>query len=294
MDNGMIKDKDRSCIGLRARIYAALFDIHTRSGRRVERFLIVASLLSVTAIFIESGSPDIFGQIGPHLSVFLLQECVFTLIFTLEYLLRLFTVRRPLRYLFSFFGLVDLITILALFISLLWPEIASEYVMAIRMLRVLRLLRLIKVLRYIGSASVMWESLVSARKKLLLFFGILLILLCLFGGLMYVIEGPEHGFTSLPVSLYWATVTLTTVGYGDITPHTAAGRAVSALLILLGYSLIAIPTGVISSYMTEVMNRRRQLRRCTGCREPGHDYDARFCKQCGLQLPPAAGTKKPD
>jgi len=271
--------------GLRGRVYAALFDVHTRSGQVFERFWILSSLVSVSLVFMESGWPDILGTVDGHTSVFLLLEYIFTLLFTTEYLLRLLTAKRPLRYCISFFGAVDLITVLPLYIYFLWPEIAVQYMMAIRLLRVLRLLRLIKVLRYIGSASVMWDSLFSARKKLLLFFGVLIILLCLFGGLMYVIEGPEHGFTSLPVSLYWAAVTLTTVGYGDITPHTPLGRIVSSILILLGYSLIAIPTGVMSSYMTEVMQRRRRLRICPNCKESGHEQDAHFCKNCGSMLP---------
>lgn len=280
--------------GLRGRIYAALFDVQTTSGHYVERFWILSSLISVVLVFVESGSPGAIVKADDETSLFMLLEYLFTAIFSLEYLLRLITAQRPLRYAFSFFGLVDLITVLPLYIYFLWPEIALQYMMALRLLRVLRLLRLIKVLRYLGSASVMWDSLYSARKKLLLFFGVLIILLCLFGGLMYVIEGPEHGFTSLPVSLYWATVTLTTVGYGDITPHTGLGRIVSSILILLGYSLIAIPTGVMSSYMTEVMQRRRKQRICPDCKECGHENDAQFCKNCGSGLPPESDEKKPD
>ncbi|PRD12958.1 ion transporter [Pantoea coffeiphila] len=282
------------CQGLRGRIYAALFDSHTRSGHYAERFWILSSLISVILVFVESGTPGVIVKADAEISLFILLEYLFTAVFSLEYLLRLITSRHPLHYAFSFFGVVDLITALPLYIYFFWPEIALQYMMALRLLRVLRLLRLIKVLRYIGSASVMWDSLYSARKKLMLFFGVLIILLCLFGGLMYVIEGPEHGFTSLPVSLYWATVTLTTVGYGDITPHTGLGRIVSSILILLGYSLIAIPTGVMSSYMTEVMQRRRKQRICPHCKESGHENDAQFCKSCGSGLPPESDEKKPD
>lgn len=282
------------CQGLRGRIYAALFDSHTHSGHYAERFWILSSLISVILVFVESGTPGVIVKADAEISLFMLLEYLFTAVFSIEYLLRLITSRHPQRYAFSFFGVVDLITALPLYIYFLWPEIALQYMMALRLLRVLRLLRLIKLLRYIGSASVMWDTLYSARKKLMLFFGVLVILLCLFGGLMYVIEGPEHGFTSLPVSLYWATVTLTTVGYGDITPHTGLGRIVSSILILLGYSLIAIPTGVMSSYMTEVMQRRRKLRICPHCKESGHENDAHFCKNCGSDLPPDQDEKKPD
>ncbi|MEJ4044404.1 ion transporter [Erwinia sp. SLM-02] len=269
----------------RARLYAFLFDTRTRSGHLLEMFWILASLLSVALVFVESGLPGAMQTSPSTATVYLLLEYVFTLIFSVEYLLRLTTDPRPLRYAFSFFGIVDLVTVLPLYIYFLWPDMALQFMMAIRLLRVLRLLRLVKVLRYIGSASVMWDSLYSARKKLLLFFGVLMILICLFGGLMYVIEGPEHGFTSLPVSVYWATVTLTTVGYGDITPHTALGRILSTILILLGYSLIAIPTGVMSSYMSDAMQRRRHQRMCHRCKDTRHEMSAHFCKSCGSALP---------
>ncbi|MFG1172405.1 ion transporter [Erwiniaceae bacterium CAU 1747] len=277
----------------RGRLYAFLFDVHTRSGHIFEIFWILASLLSVALVFVESGLPDTMRVSGSSSRAFLLLEYLFTLIFSVEYLLRLATSRHPLRYGFSFYGIIDLITVLPLYIYFIWPDMALQYVMAIRLLRVLRLLRLVKVLRYIGSANVMWDSLYSARKKLLLFFGVLMILICLFGGLMYVIEGPEHGFTSLPVSVYWATVTLTTVGYGDITPHTAPGRILSTVLILLGYSLIAIPTGVMSSYMTEAMHRRRYQRMCYRCKDNRHEVTAHFCKSCGSKLP-EADHSRPD
>lgn len=268
----------------RQRLHLFLFDPHTPSGRLLEIFWIITTLTSVLTLFIESAEPHSVAVKLTEPSFFLLLEYIFTLLFTLEYLLRLYTSPRPLRYAVSFYGIIDLITTLPLYIFWLWPDIALRYMMALRLLRVLRLLRLIKLLRYMGSANVLWDSLVSARKKLFLFFGGVMILLCLFGGLMYVIEGPEHGFTSLPVSLYWAVVTMTTVGYGDITPHTPMGRMISSVLILLGYSLIAIPTGVMSSYMTDVMQRNRHRRRCSECKISGHDDDATFCKRCGGAL----------
>jgi Ion transport protein. len=201
-----------------------------------------------------------------------------------EYLLRLLASQHRTRYIFSFFGMVDLITLLPLYILWLWPEITVEYLTVIRLLRVLRLLRVVKVLRYVDSASLIWETLYSARRKLLLFLGIVMILLCLSGGMMYVIEGPEHGFTTLPVSVYWAVVTMTTVGYGDITPHTTAGRVLASLLILVGYSMIAIPTGVMSAYMTEIMQRRRRHLCCLSCQNTEHIDNARFCQRCGASL----------
>lgn len=268
----------------RHKLYRRLFDVHTPSGRYLSGFWILTALVSVALLFLESGMPQAPHQLGLPNNTYQIFEVIFTLLFTVEYGLRLFTSIKPWRYIFSFFGIIDLVTLLPLYILWLWPEIALQYVTAMRLLRVLRLLRVVKILRYIDSVSVLWQTLLIARKKLLIFFGIVMILLCLFGGMMYVIEGPQHGFINLPVSVYWAVVTMTTVGYGDITPHTPLGRVLTSLLILLGYSIIAIPIGVMSAYMTEVMQQQRIRRYCTGCGARGHDDDARYCKQCGTPL----------
>lgn len=249
----------------------------------LEPFWLLAALGSVVLLFAESATP-VIPLAGYSLLSYQTGEYLFTFIFTVEYLLRLLVSQHRTRYLFSFFGMVDLITLLPLYILWLWPEITVEYLTVIRLLRVLRLLRVVKVLRYVDSASLIWETLYSARRKLLLFLGMVMILLCLSGGMMYVIEGPEHGFTTLPVSVYWAVVTMTTVGYGDITPHTTAGRVLASLLILTGYSMIAIPTGVMSAYMTEIMQRRRRYLHCPSCQNSEHIDNARFCQSCGASL----------
>lgn len=249
----------------------------------LEPFWLLTALGSVAFLFAESVMP-VSPLAGYSLLSYQAGEYLFTFIFTVEYLLRLLANQYRTRYIFSFFGVVDLITLLPLYILWLWPEITVEYLTAIRLLRVLRLLRVVKVLRYFDSASLIWETLYIARRKLLLFLGMVMILLCLSGGMMYVIEGPEHGFTTLPVSVYWAVVTMTTVGYGDITPHTTAGRVLASLLILTGYSVIAIPTGVMSAYMTEIMRRRRKYLRCSSCQNTEHIDNARFCQRCGVLL----------
>ncbi|WP_436883395.1 ion transporter [Enterobacter asburiae] len=251
--------------------------------RFLEPFWLLASLGSVVLLFAESAMPVIPQMRNMFLS-YQTGEYFFTFIFTSEYILRLLSSRCRIKYIFSFFGIIDLITLLPLYILWLWPEIAVEYLTVMRLLRVLRLLRVVKVLRYVESASLIWETLYSARRKLLLFLGMVMILLCLSGGMMYIIEGPENGFTTLPVSVYWAVVTMTTVGYGDITPHTTAGRILASLLILTGYSMIAVPTGVMSAYMTEIMQRRRRHRLCQSCQSIDHSEDARYCQQCGALL----------
>ncbi|WP_332630888.1 potassium channel family protein [Citrobacter sp. ESBL3] len=249
----------------------------------LEPFWLLAALGSVVLLFAESAMPVIPLR-GYSLLSYQSGEYLFTFIFSAEYILRLSGSQHRIRYIFSFFGVIDLITLLPLYVLWLWPEIAVEYLTVMRLLRVLRLLRVVKVLRYFDSASLIWETLYSARRKLLLFLGMVMILLCLSGGMMYVIEGPEHGFTTLLVSVYWAVVTMTTVGYGDITPHTTVGRMLASLLILTGYSMIAIPTGVMSAYMTEIMQRRRRHRSCPSCQNTEHIDDARFCQRCGASL----------
>ena len=249
----------------------------------LEPFWLLAALGSVVLLFAESAIP-VIPLTGYSLVSYQTGEYLFTFIFTAEYILRLSASQYRTRYIFSFFGVVDLITLLPLYILWLWPEIAVEYLTVMRLLRVLRLLRVVKVLRYFDSASLIWETLYSARRKLLLFLGMVMILLCLSGGMMYVIEGPEHGFTTLPVSVYWAVVTMTTVGYGDITPHTTAGRVLASLLILTGYSMIAIPTGVMSAYMTEIMQQRRRQLKCPSCQNTEHIETACFCQRCGASL----------
>ena len=268
----------------RQKIYGHLFDIRTRVGRKMEYFWIAMAVASVFLVFIESGDPQPLRVLVAREDLYLKLEILFTAVFTVEYFLRLLTTPKEKNYAFTFLGVIDLLTILPLYILLIYPEMAGQYVTVLRLLRVLRVLRIFKLLRYMGAASLLWDSIIGVRKKLLVFFTFVMILLCLFGGVMYVIEGPEHGFTSLPISVYWAVVTMTTVGYGDITPHTPAGRILASMLILIGYSIIAIPTGVLTAHMTEVLQRRRHLRRCEHCHKSRHDDEARFCKFCGQQL----------
>lgn len=261
-------------------------------SEHTEGIWLIATLCSVALLFLESGAPDIFQQTGIHFLNFQRIEYLFTIMFTVEYALRLVSNARPLRYVISFFGIIDLVPLLPLYILWFWPEMAVEYLTAMRLLRVLRLLRLVKVLRYIDSVSLIWDTLYCARQKLLLFLGGVMIMVCLSGGMMYVIEGPEHGFTTLPASVYWAVVTMTTVGYGDITPHTVPGRLLASLLILTGYSLIAIPTGVMSAYMSEMLQHRRRQQYCRACHSNDHGDGARFCQHCGALLGSAAGDRQ--
>lgn len=270
---------------LRHRFYHFLFDQRTCSGRRFEALCGLLALLSVIAIFIESGIGTTYHLTYDEWQVFVRLEIAFTLIFTFEYFLRLLCWPQPARYVFSFWGFIDLATILPLYVIWLWPEIGVEYLFAWRAMRVIRVLRILKLLRLMPALNSLWSAIVNSRHQLILFYTFIGIVMVVAGALMYGIEGPVNGFTTLSTSVYWAIVTVTTVGYGDITPHTAAGRMVASVLILIGYSVIAIPTGIITAQMTNEFQQRRHARVCPHCKQRDHAVSAHYCSHCGTALP---------
>ncbi|TQI81136.1 voltage-gated potassium channel [Serratia fonticola] len=274
---------------LRQRSYHLLFNNQTRSGRKMEAFWVIIALLSVLLLFLEPGGTALYTPNSRALYLLFWAEVFFTGIFTLEYLLRLWATPGKERYACSFFGIVDLLTVLPMYIIWLFPHMAVEYVALLRILRILRVLRALKLLRYMSEMGMVWRSLKLARHKLTMFFGFVGVVLCVFGGLMYAVEGGSGGFTSLAASMYWAVVTLTTVGYGDIVPHTPLGRMLASVLILVGYSIIAVPTGILTAYMSQEMQRYREKRRCEQCQRGGHETEAAYCKYCGAPLPPLPG-----
>ncbi|MEN0617324.1 ion transporter [Klebsiella indica] len=269
----------------RLRLYHLLFDQNRRSGRHFEGLCGVFALLSVLVIFIESGLGTQYHLTSDEWHIFVWLEIIVTVVFTLEYLLRLITWPNPVKYVCSFWGIIDLATILPLYVMWLWPEISLEYVFAWRAMRAIRALRILKLLRFMPSLNIFWAAIVSARHQLILFYSFIAIVMVIFGALMYLIEGPQYGFTTLNASVYWAIVTITTVGYGDITPHTPLGRILASILILIGYSIIAIPTGLITTHMTLAFQNRRTQRRCSNCQHNMHDKSARYCNACGSELP---------
>ncbi|MBC1188895.1 ion transporter [Kluyvera sp. SCKS090646] len=275
---------------LRHRLYHFLFDQRTRTGRRFEALCGLFALLSVIVIFIESGIGTTYHLTFDEWHAFMLLEVGFTLMFTLEYLLRVCCWPQPARYVFSFWGFIDLATILPLYVILLWPEIGVEYLFAWRAMRVIRVLRILKLLRLMPALNSLWSAIVNSRHQLILFYAFIGIVMVVAGALMYGIEGPVNGFTTLSTSVYWAIVTVTTVGYGDITPHTAPGRTVASILILIGYSVIAIPTGIITAQMTSEFQKRRHERVCPHCKQRDHDPKARYCNGCGTALPRELGA----
>lgn len=273
--------------GWRARIHAIVFGTDTRAGRAFDIGLVVAILLSILVVVLDS-VPAIGGR---HPQLMRALEWFFTLLFTFEYLARLATVRHPLRYALSFYGLIDLLSVLPTYVSLLVP--GSEALLDIRILRLLRVFRIFKLTRYIEEYTRLGEALAASRRKILVFLSVVLMAVLILGTVMYVVEGPEHGYTSIPTAMYWAIVTMTTVGYGDITPHTPLGKAIASFMMLLGWGILAVPTGIVSAELTARRNDRRHGTRpplrCDDCGSSGHDPDARYCKDCGAALPAAAG-----
>jgi voltage-gated potassium channel len=209
-------------------------------------------------------------------------EWLFTLLFTLEYGLRLYSIGRPLKYAGSFFGLVDLLSIVPTYISLLIP--GSQYLLTIRILRILRIFRILKLAQYVGEANHLMQALHNSRRKITVFLFAVFTLVVIFGSLMYLIEGEEAGFVNLFESIYYAVVTLSTVGYGDITPQTPLGKIVSSLLMVMGYGIIAVPTGIVSVELAQAKKLEVSTQSCPECSAEGHDVDARHCKHCGSRL----------
>jgi voltage-gated potassium channel len=214
-----------------------------------------------------------------------LAEWMFTIVFSVEYGLRIFCVQRPLSYIFSFYGLIDLLSIVPTYLSLFVP--GTHYLQIIRILRILRIFRILKLVRFINQSNLLVNALLASRLKILIFLFAISTLLVVFGSTMYLIEGPENGFDNIPVSIYWAVVTLTTVGFGDITPKTDLGRAVAALVMVVGYAIIAVPTGIFTAEMSQEIRRqegKRWMRVCPACGKRGHESEAKFCMVCGSPL----------
>ncbi len=273
---------------MRQKIYTIIFGTDTVAGRNFDIALLCAILLSVIVVTLDS--VQIYHS---NYDVYLTTlEWFFTILFTLEYILRLYSSPNPKAYATSFYGVVDLLAILPTYISILLPP--AQMLVIVRLLRVLRIFRVLKLFQYSSEANVLWRSIAMARRKIFVFLFSVLIVVTIFGSLMYIIEGPTFGFTSIPRSIYWAIVTVTTVGYGDITPGTVLGQGIAALAMLTGYAIIAVPTGIISAELISEMQKDRSIIRCSNCERIGHEKDADFCKFCGAKLIPPTLDKELD
>jgi len=264
----------------RTRLHTIIFEADTPAGRAFDLTLIALVLLSVVLISIES-----IAGLSPWVySALRVGEWILTVLFTVEYVLRLVAVRRPVVYAASFYGLVDLAAILPTWISLMFP--GARVLMVVRILRLLRVFRVLKLTRFVAEARTISTALSAASRKISVFLLAIVTVVVIVGATMYIVEGPEHGFTSIPVSMYWAVVTLTTVGYGDISPKTPLGQALASLVMILGYGVIAVPTGIVTAELTQQARHpvgvSTQI--CASCGADGHADDARHCRRCGAAL----------
>ena len=273
----LLAGRDRVSPGSGNRLHEIIFEADTPAGKFFDLLLIVSILLSVLAVMLDSVS-GIRMTYGAWL---LGVEWFFTLLFTVEYLLRLSCVGRPLKYAISFYGIVDLLSILPTYLSLILP--GTRYLLAIRILRVLRIFRVLKLATYVSEANLLVRSLKASRRKIAVFLYAVMTLVVIIGSMMYLVEGEVHGFTSIPRSMYWAVVTLTTVGYGDISPQTSLGQFLATGVMILGYSIIAVPTGIVTAEIGKSM-REVSTQVCPECSAEGHDQDALHCKYCGEKL----------
>ena len=263
----------------RSRLHEIVFESDTRAGKAFDVSVIVQILLSLLAVVLESVQ-SVREQFGATLWA---AEWVFTILFTIEYVARLLAVRRPLRYALSFFGIVDLLALLPSYVSLLLPT--GRYLLVVRVLRLFRIFRVLKLGKFLSEGAILSQALRASRHKIFVFLSTVLTLVVLIGAVMYVVEGEANGFTSIPTSMYWAIVTLTTVGYGDVAPQTALGKFLASLVMIIGYGIIAVPTGIVTSELAQA-SRDASLKEhaCPACGAFGHFHDAVFCRKCGGPL----------
>jgi voltage-gated potassium channel len=262
----------------RGRLHEIIFEADTPEGRMFDLLLFLAILGSVLVVLLES-VPSVRLRAGPTLRA---AEWGFTILFTIEYILRLASVERPLRYARSVYGVIDLLAILPSYISVVLP--GAQSLLVIRLLRLLRVFRVLKLAEYLRESRTLIQALRASWRKIAVFLMAVMTIVVVVGTLMYVIEGEQHGFTSIPISIYWAVVTLTTVGYGDLAPATTAGRALAVVLMLTGYGIIAVPTGIVTAELTRVSAQPVSTQACPACGTEAHEADAVYCRRCGSRL----------
>ncbi|HCG7249300.1 TPA: ion transporter [Vibrio parahaemolyticus] len=263
---------------LKNTLYVTIFGTHTKAGRAFDIALIIAIISSLAVLVLDS-IPSVRAEWAKELKYL---EYTFTGLFTIEYLLRLYCSPKPVAYAKSFYGIVDLLAIIPTYLVLFFPS--ASFMGVIRALRVMRIFRILKLVRYLQESNILLRSLLMARRKIFIFFTTVAILVTIFGSLIFIVEGPENGFTSIPKSIYWAIVTITTVGYGDLVPQTNLGKALASITMLLGYSILAVPTGIFTAELHQEMQSHKVLVKCPNCSQAGHGSDAIYCKHCGSEL----------
>jgi voltage-gated potassium channel len=266
-------------VDVKEKIRSIIFEASTPAGRAFDVFLIIVILLSVLVVVLDSVT-SIHSEYG---QVLLVIEWSFTLLFTVEYLLRLWTIQNTWLYARSFYGVVDLLGSVPTYLSIWFAD--AHYFLVVRVLRVLRIFRVFRMVRYVGEAELIAQALTASRRKITVFVCSVLALVVVFGSLMYLVEGGTNTeFSSIPQSIYWAVTTMTTVGYGDVAPDTALGRGLAAVIMIMGYGIIAVPTGIVTLELNEAHRKRANTRTCPECSAEGHSYEASFCWRCGSAL----------
>lgn len=273
----MPEQKPSEAHSFRYKLHEIIFEADTPLGKAFDVGLILCILISVSVVVLDS-VPSYNERYGETFKVL---EWFFTILFTIEYFLRLSCIGRPWKYVSSFYGVIDLLSVLPTYVSLFIPN--GKYLLIIRILRLLRVFRVLKLVQYVGESQYLKRALWASRRKISVFLFSVFLLMIIFGSLMYIVEGAENGFTSIPRSVYWAIVTMTTVGYGDISPQTPLGQALASLVMILGYGIIAIPTGIVTSELT--FGKNISTHACQQCSAEGHDTNAKYCKFCGAKLP---------
>jgi voltage-gated potassium channel len=273
-----MQDNPSSRVKRRDRIHEIIFEAETPAGKAFDVALLVVILVSIAAVCLESVAA-IRDRLGPLLRAL---EWAITILFTVEYVLRLYSVRDPWRYALSFYGIVDLLSILPTYLSVFLP--GSQSLLVIRALRLLRIFRILKLVHFVGEARLLRAALRASVRKITVFLGAVLTIVVIVGALMYMIEGSENGFTSIPQSIYWAIVTMTTVGYGDIAPQTILGKVVASLVMIMGYAIIAVPTGIVTVELASSVKSSVRTDACPACGADGHAADANHCRYCGTRL----------
>lgn len=260
-------------------IHEVIYEADTKLGKWFDLFLIIAILISVVLVMLES-----VASIDAKYHNFLyISEWIITLLFTVEYIARIVSIKKPTTYIFSFYGIIDFLATIPLYLSIIFA--GTNALLALRALRLLRVFRILKLARYIGASSKLVDALVASRIKIAVFVFSIFVLTIILGTVMYIIEGPENGFNSIPHSMYWAIVTLTTVGYGDISPHTPFGQFIASIVMILGYGIIAVPTGIVTSEMTKLdANINTNTQHCPHCSASNHMDNSEFCHKCGNKL----------
>jgi voltage-gated potassium channel len=273
-----IKSKENISHPFRVKLHEIIFEADTFGGKLFDVALLWAIIISVLAVILETVEV-IEIRFGEILRII---EWFFTILFTLEYFARIAVVGKPIRYIFSFLGIIDMLAVIPTYLSIFF--VGTQYLLVIRSIRLLRVFRIFKLAHFIGEAHILAQALKASARKIVIFLGVVTSLVIIAGTMMYVVEGRENDFTSIPRSIYWAIVTLTTVGYGDIAPKTVVGQILASIIMVMGYAIIAVPTGIVTVELASISKKKINTQVCPQCSSGDHDNDAVYCKYCGARM----------